>query len=455
MDRNVRIKSWTIIFLLLIGLQGVGANRIKGRYAIERDLRRVEKVYSDSLKTVVERYAADTLIGDVDVNGRYYRLFAPPTLYTSVVNNSLAEPALEQSELYEVAELPQLELKNSTKLFYSDLLERQIDAVLLDACLEYPDYFCYTEEQVRDEQVVTAAEVAELAPMANIIPEEGILPQMEGLNVTGVELEVKKPNFWKTAGNMTLQFTQNYISGNWYKGGESTNTLVSGFTFDVNYDDKQKLQFDNRLEMKLGFTTAPSDTMHRYRTNTDLIRVSSKLGLRAFKAWYYTVGLDVNTQLLRNYKTNSNSLQSAFISPLRLTLNVGMDYKKTGKNYNVSVTLSPLAYQWTYVGDRNVDETKFDVDKGNRVAQYFGSSMKTTSKWTIHKNITWESRLDAFTNYEKVEASWENTFNFNISKYLSTQLFLHGRFDDAATKKKGYSYFQFKEFLSFGLQYNW
>lgn len=35
------------------------------------------------------------------------------------------------------------------------------------------------------------------------------------------DLSVAKPNFWKIAGNADVQFSQNYVSDNWYNGGES------------------------------------------------------------------------------------------------------------------------------------------------------------------------------------------------------------------------------------------
>ena len=63
--------------------------------------------------------------------------------------------------------------------------------------------------------------------------------------------------------------------------------------------------------------------------------------------------------------------------------------------------------------------------------------------------------LEAFTSYEKMIANWENTFDFAVSKYLSTTLFMHGRFDDGVRRKEGYNYFQFKEYLQFGLKYTW
>ena len=37
-----------------------------------------------------------------------------------------------------------------------------------------------------------------------------------------------------------------------------------------------RLELENKLEIKLGFITAPSDTVHKYKTNADLFRLNSK-----------------------------------------------------------------------------------------------------------------------------------------------------------------------------------
>ena len=449
------MKKSHILFMLCAfgGLFAVQAQTDFSSSLSER-MKKMEQVvrqYEDTLMVLatVNQMEAESLpAGEMDP--RYYRLFAKPTLYASCVSNAL-EMDDEDQDRHAVSEPEYLELSPNSVINHSDKIESEIDRTILATSLSSPELFAYTEEQIMAEQVVNTETVAKLAPTVNILTRQEILEN----EVMAMNIEVKRPNFWKTSGSASLQFTQNYISENWYKGGESTNTLVSELVLKANYNDQQHIQWDNTLEAKLGFTTAPSDTMHKYRTNTDLLRLSSKLGVKAFKSWFYTIEVESKTQMLKNYKVNSDVLQSAFTAPLETTVGVGMDYKKNLKNFNISVNLAPLAYRWVYVGNDEVDETKFGVKKDEKSLHEYGSSMKVKSTWTLIKNVTWTSRLEAFTNYDKVQAEWENTFDFAVSRYLSTKLFLHGRFDDGVPRVEDHSYFQFKEFLSFGLSYKW
>jgi hypothetical protein len=173
---------------------------------------------------------------------------------------------------------------------------------------------------------------------------------------TEKDLLVIKPNFWTFGGNGYLQFSQNYISKNWYKGGESTKSLLSGFTWQANYDDRQRVQFENKIEWKLGFITAPSDTVHSYKANNDLLRLSSKLGYKAFSTWYYTLSAEFKTQFFSNYETNSDNLVSAFFSPAELNVGLGMDYKFVKDGVcNLSVLVNPINYTlYSVASDRQV-----------------------------------------------------------------------------------------------------
>ena len=73
------------------------------------------------------------------------------------------------------------------------------------------------------------------------------------------------------------------------------------------------------------------------------------------------------------------------------------------------------------------------------------------------KNLSWRCRSYCFTSYEYVEAELENVFTFSFSKYISSELNTLWRFDDNRPAKyydDNLGYFQFKEFLTFGLKYS-
>ena len=61
-----------------------------------------------------------------------------------------------------------------------------------------------------------------------------------------------------------------------------------------------------------------------------------------------------------------------------------------------------------------------------------------------------------FTTYEMVNWDFENTFNLQISRFFSTRINLHVRYNDGVAKAEDFkSYFQFNQLLSFGFNYKW
>ena len=196
-------------------------------------------------------------------------------------------------------------------------------------------------------------EITEKAPSA--APQE---PE-----VVPAEVMVTKPKFWTRKGDGFLQFMQNYISGNWYKGGESNYALMGNLTLEANYDNKSKWKWENKLEAKLGFQTSRSDSVHKFKSNEDLFRFTSKVGLQAAKHWYYTLQFIAYTQFARGLKSNDLRTYSDFMSPFNLNLALGMDYKFESKNKRLSgsINLSPLAINYRYV-DRGSLAKNFGID---------------------------------------------------------------------------------------------
>lgn len=422
----------------------------------------IEKTDTDKqMDDLATRYetAIDSLVAERDaassaetlMNPRLIRLFGKATLYKSSVSNALK--AGETVQLYASDDNQGcLALATDTHLAQQQQIEDAVNQAVLHASMTNPEDFSYTEEKFNEN--VTVVESVETQQVINNIQPTILLSENQQSQAVGVDMKVQKPNFWITSGEASLQFTQNYVSGNWSQGGENTHTLVSWLILKANYNDKQKIQWDNTFEAKLGFTTAPSDKEHKYRTNTDMIRLTSKLLLKAIRSWNYSFQVESKTQSLRNYPANSTKYTSAFLAPLETKVGIGMDYKKSWKNFNISVNIAPLSYRWVYVSEKFL-AGRYGIKGDHRSLQEYGSNLTVNSSWQLAKNIRWTSHIDAFTSYEKMVANWENTFDFAVSKYLSTKLFMHGRFDDGVKRKKGYSYFQFKEFLQFGFSYKW
>ena len=389
---------------------------------------------------------------DIKSNPDFYKYMMPATYYHAPIHEATCIDNWEPSIPFIKKE--KAETDNLADMRTSEKVDRYVNQQLLSFYLAYPNLVTKNESSLKDmdplskEMVVTEHKTEDLRNMINVNEHSGM--------VTDKDLLVFKPNFWVFGGNGYVQFSQHHISDNWYKGGESTKSLLSGVVLQANYDDKRNVQFENRLEWKLGFTTTPSDTLHSYRANNDMLRLNSKVGFKAIKNWYYTLSLEFKTQFFSNYATNSNDLASTFFSPAELNVGLGMDYKfvKDGQ-CNLSVLINPFNYTLHSVASNRVDPTKFNIEKGKKIENVIGSRLEGLLKWKIFKDLVWESRLSYLTNYEKVLAEWENTFTFNFNKYISSKLFIHTRFDDGAKRHEDDSYFQLQELLSIGLNYTW
>ena len=430
------------------------------------------KEFADSLRELSASYFAyHRLWEDMDapaprgvkLKPDYYKLFVPPTYYFSPVEQAFAfewEPGdhlgmnacdsiyMVKKDVGAVYELP-----NMTK---TASVDRWVNKILLNFYLQHPEQVMGNEMYFADAILLDDVQVVNAPRQEKMKNYMTVVNPVEKANAEN-EFRVLKPNFWKKTAAASMQFSQYSISDNWYQGGESTNSLLSELKLTADYDDRQRVQFENSLEIKIGFITAPSDTVHKWKTNADLFRLNSKLGIRAIKNLFYTLTGEFKTQFFSNYKTNTNDLISSFLSPAQLKFSLGMDYKLEKSKYKLSLLGAPLSYTFIYISnDEIINPSSFNVDPGHTSANMFGSEITANLTWQIANNISWVSKFEYFTTYEKVIANWENTFEFKLNRYLSTKFFLHSRFDDGVTlSEDNDTYFQFKEMLTFGLSYTW
>ena len=273
-----------------------------------------------------------------------------------------------------------------------------------------------------------------------------------------------KRRYWIYAGNHKIQLAQNYISENWYKGGVNNLNLLNRHDFSLNYK-KDKLEVNNLVEWRLNLYTNPNDTLRFHRIGEDLIRTQSNIGVQAFKNWYYSSSVEIKTQLFKNFRENSETAISSAFSPLYINLGLlGMRYqinksypKVKGKKMVFNTEISPMSIEYTTVLNKNIDVARFGIEEGKRHLTNYGSTIRANLKFDIAKNVNYVSRLYYFTNYSKVTAEWENTFNFPINRFFSTSIYLFFRFDDnpQLKKDKTLGYIQLNELISFGFNYSW
>ena len=392
--------------------------------------------YTDSLKLLLD--SIQRLEQPSAPSPYMFRLYAPGTVYSSAL-------AQDMGTAVDPGDDAQLQL------------DAAINTRLNNAYVLFPVLFTGTEQQlVNGGRFLTdLAQPAEEPVMLADQTEEIILPEVD---IEAVEPEVKKPNFWTFKGNGSLQFTQSYYSQNWYQGGEKNYAMLSQLTAEANYDNQRRVQWDNKFEAQLGFQTSETDQFHKFKATSNLLRLTSNLGIKAVGHWNYAAQLQLETQPYKSYKANSDELTATFISPLYVRSSIGMDYIIKKKRFEGKLHLAPLSYVITYV-HRDELISRYGINEGHPSKHDWGPNVEFTFTYRMWKNISWASRLYWFSNFHLTRIEWENTLNFTINKYISAKLFLYPRFDDSNDKYRAGenhdgTFLMFKEWLSLGLNYD-
>ncbi len=416
--------------------------------------------YTDSLALIVDAYT-NPQPHKVTFSPFLFPLIGQGTLYNAALTQQMAQQQMPLPG----SNLPSLGSKTDDQLLLVEASNNQ----LARAYTAVPQYFSATQQQLTESGGLRndiATPIVEEVKLAQKVVEEK--PDVE---VEAVEPEVKKPNFWTYKGNGGLQFTQSYVSKNWYKGGLNSYTLLSLLNIEANFNNQRKVQLNNKFEARLGFQTAEGN-VPKFRPTDNLLRFTSNLGIKAIGNWNYAAQLQLQSQPYRGYQGATRNVISDFLSPLYVRSSIGMDYNIKKKRFEGSLKLAPLSYVITYV---HVDSrvTRYGIHEGHNSKHDWGPNVQFTFNYKMAKDISWQSRFYWFSNFKSTLIENEHTFNFTINKYLSAKLFLYPRFDD--TKFWGLSFkkdadgkatdqlddnsarrthWMFQEYLSLGLNYD-
>ena len=133
--------------------------------------------------------------------------------------------------------------------------------------------------------------VATVDPQQSIITieEEIVTAPVETTILSEVtQLDITRRN-WLHDFSASLQFSQAYISPNWYQGGNNNINMIGNVRWNVKLNNKfhPNLIAEATTQYKLAIASAPQDEVHNYTISEDLFQFNGTLGLKAFNNWSY------------------------------------------------------------------------------------------------------------------------------------------------------------------------
>ncbi len=251
-------------------------------------------------------------------------------------------------------------------------------------------------------------------------------------------------------GNYGLNINQLALS-NWAAGGENAWTGKAFANFALIYHKKR---FEQKLVGAFAYGISRFGDK-RIEKQDDKIDLTYSLSLDSKTQWNISAVATFNTQFADGYKyPNDSTIISTFFAPAYLTVSAGYSYKT--KDERFQIFMSPLAGKVTFVMNQELaDKGAFGVKKGyydqdsiwipgENIAPAIGINVIINYKQPISKSINYTTMLNTFYNYLerrdddrlRLDVNWENSIHFTITKFLSTILFVHLKYDHNTTFPK-------------------
>ena len=236
---------------------------------------------------------------------------------------------------------------------------------------------------------------------------------------------------WKTGGVFNLNFGQGSQS-NWAAGGDDFSLSIASYLGFYAFYKKDRYSWDNTLDLNYGLVNTTSQGT---RKNDDRIDLLSKLGYSLTPKLDLAGLVNFHSQFSKGYNYNSDGskdLLSNFLSPGYLLFSLGLDYKPAK---GLSIFVSPITSRWTFVTNDSLSaKGAYGVIPGKKVKNEIGAFASITYITNLSKTITYNGRLDLFSNYEhnpqNVDVSMNNMFTAKVSKILTASLGLDLIYDD-------------------------
>ena len=253
---------------------------------------------------------------------------------------------------------------------------------------------------------------------------------------SGALKEVKKQKIdsgkvWKKGGVLNFNVGQGSQS-NWAAGGDDFSFSLASYFGLYAFYKKGRYSWDNTLDLNYGLINT---TTLGTRKNDDRIDLLSKVGYSLAPKLDLAALVNFHSQFSRGYNYNSDGtkdLLSDFLAPGYLLLSVGLNYKPVD---GLSIFLSPITSRWIIVANDSLSaKGSYGVTPGEKVENEIGAFANVTYIKDLSKTISYNGRLDLFSNYEhnpqNVDVTMNNMFTAKVSKILTASLELDLIYDD-------------------------
>jgi len=243
------------------------------------------------------------------------------------------------------------------------------------------------------------------------------------------EEKIDSGKTWKTGGIFNLNVGQGTQS-NWAAGGDDFSLSIATYLGAHAFYKKDKYSWDNTLDLNYGLVNT---TSLGTRKNDDRIDLLSKVGYAISPKFDVAALLNFHSQFSKGYRYNSDGtkdLLSNFLSPGYVLLSLGVDYKPVN---GLSIFASPITSRWTIVTDDSVSAKAYGISPGKKVKNEIGAFASITYLANLSKTITYNGRLDLFSDYENnpqnIDVTMTNMFTAKLSKVLTASLGLNLIYD--------------------------
>jgi len=242
---------------------------------------------------------------------------------------------------------------------------------------------------------------------------------------------------WDMGGFGTFGFSQTYLN-NWKAGGNSALAFLTVLKSYANYSNAI-IRWENTGEFRNGWIRQGGG-INQLQKNDDKLELISRLGVSAFKKWFYSTEVDFQTQFFNGYNyPDKTKLISGYLSPTKTMFKLGLDYKP---NKRFSLFLSPFTLKTVYVRDTaRIDQTTYGISRHSKSFWEPGLNAEIKYRIEITPQMSYETKYKMFMNYKdpfkKMDLDWENTFVAQLNERINMTFMLNLLYDDNITFSTG------------------